>query len=236
MNLLTKLIVFYAVNLIVFFLIGVTFGSDATWLVTSLKTWLFPLFVVLVGLFFSFLTIVVQKPARRSIVYNYALIIVSAGTALLLFGTRYSEWKHERDFGNSEANSDYFKYSEGPYEYEKKVAFDTLSTKFNTPNDFRILGSFTDTKDSTVNGYTQTLYSILYYYQKKDDPNSYKAAFDVFNSKANLLYYDRALNVEDYSRIVRFSREVKTTFTEAWRQLPDSVKERIQMEFPDLLE
>lgn len=236
MNLLTKLIVYYIANLLVFFLIGVLFGSDATWLVTSLKTWLFPFFVVLVGLFFSFLTIAVQKPPRRSIVYNYCFIIVSVVAALLLFDAPYSEWKHERDFGNSEANSDYFKYFAGSYEYEQKLAFGTLSAKFNSSNDFRILGNFTDTKDSSINGEMRTLYAITFFYQKKDDLNYYKAVFDVLNNTANLRYYDRVLTLEDYSRIVRFSRKMKTTFTEAWRQLPDSVKERIQKEFPDLLE
>jgi len=42
------------------------------------------------------------------------------------------------------------------------------------------------------------------------------------------------LNLDDYSKIVRFTRGVKKTFTDAWRKLPDSVKQRIQNEFPDL--
>lgn len=184
--------------------------------------------------FFGYFTGIVQRLTRKSTVYNYSLTIVSIITALMLFGTRFSDWKHERDFGNAEANNDYFKYFNGQYEYEKKLAFDKLSTKFVSPNDFRILGNFTDTKDSFINGKTRTIYSMTYFYQKKDDKDYYKALFTIFDGKAELLTYDEALNLNDYSKIVRFSREVKVTLTNTWRELPDSVKAQIQKEFPEL--
>lgn len=234
MNTLTKLIAFYFINLIFFFLIGVLFESDIPWLVTSLRTWLFPFFVVIAGLFFGYLTVTVQKLTRKRIAYNYSLTIVSLIAALMLFGTRYSDWKHERDFGNIEANNDYFKYFTGQYEYEKKLAFDILSTKFVGSNDFRILGNFTDTNDSIINGDMRTVYSMTYFYQKKGDENFYKAIFTVFDGKANLLNYDEVLNLNDYSKIVRFGRDVRVTLTKAWRELPDSVKKQIQKEFPEL--
>lgn len=234
MNTLKKIVVFYLFNLIVFFLIEVLFESDMLWLLGSLKTWVFPFFIVLVGLFFGYLTIRIQKLTSKNVVYNYSFTIVSVITALMLFGTQYSDWKHERDFGNIEANKDYFKYSNDQYEYEKNLAFDTLSTKFTNLNDFRIIGIFTDTKDSSINGDTVTVYSMTYFYKRKDDKNYYKAIFSIFDGTVKLLNYDEILNIEDYSKIVRFSREVKVTLNNAWRELPDSVKKQIQKEFPDL--
>ena len=232
-NILLRLIVFYIINLIILLLIGEIFGSDISWLITSKRTWLFPLFVVLGGLFFGYLTVRVQKLTRKSVGYNYCLAIVSVIVALLLFGTRYTNWKYERNHGNIEANKDFFKYFSGQYEYQVKLAFDTLSTKFVHPNDFRILGNFTEIKDSSINGESRTVYLMTYFYQRKIDRNYYKANFTVFNDTVNLLNLDEPLNLDDYSTIVRFGEEGKTTFTKAWRQLPDSVKELIKKELPE---
>jgi hypothetical protein len=232
MNTLVKLVAFYFINLITFISIKVLFGSNITQLVESLKILMFPLFIVLIGLFFAYLTIVVQKPIEKREVFNYSLCIVSVITVLMIFGSQYLDWKHERDFGNIEANEDYFKYYVNQHKYEKKIAFDILSEKFSSRNDFRIAANLSYSKDSLLDGIPRTYFSMTYFYKLQSDKRFYKANFSIFDGKAKLLNYNEPMSLEDYSKLTRSRQKADVDFERTLLELPDSIKQRLQNVFP----
>ena len=193
-----------------------------------------PLFVLLIAQFIGLLTIVVQKSINKSKVYHNSRVIVAISFAVITFITLFLNWKHEKNFGNIESNEDYFKYFASESEHQEKIAFDSLSNKFNNPNAFKIVGSFNDNKDTNFNGETKTIYFLTLLYQKANDKENFKANFRVLNDTATILYYDQLLDKKDYDKIDTFNMQVKRNFRDAIKQVTDSLRQELKKEFPAL--
>lgn len=193
--------------------------------------------VLLLGAFFGWLTIRIQGTQRPLRVYRNAQWIVSFVVLTLFVLSSYQKWKHERDFGNAEANADYFRYGAGAGEYEKQIAYDSLLARFGgDANAFRIQGSETQSRDTVWKDQAAVLYEVTYYYWKGRKESFCKAKARVLGNEASLVYFNRPLDAADLIRIRTQNEEEKELVRKALHSLPDSMQRQLRADMPEMFE
>lgn len=218
----------YFCSLLAFVIIGKLFGGQIFLMLKSVGLWILPLFIIAIGQIIGFVVYVAfQKPLLKQKVFNVSYLIAFICFTGIIFYFKYSSWRHEKDFGNIEANQDHFKYWDGPYKTEEKIAFDSLSKLLVNPNSFKLTGSKVHGIDTVLNGYKQTIFLTTLIYEKENQEQTLKAKFLVISNTAHLIYFDRPLNQADNRRLDSLGKVVKKTFNESIKFLPDSIKKDI---------
>lgn len=237
MSTIKRLILFYFINLLIFLFINTLFGVQITRIVFSSGLWLLPLIFVFLGQVLGFISVIaIERPGKNKKIFHICAIVTSIAFASIVFFVKFSYWKHERDFGNIESNTNYFKYWADDYKKEKMMAFDTLIKKFTNPNEIKLTGSFVNKKDTIIDGYKETSYLLRLIYKKKHEDEKYKADFIIVKNKTNLLYFDKPLDNSDQFTIDSLQKKGTEDINAAIKLLPDSIRGQIKKEFKDIID
>ena len=229
MNSVIRLLLFYLINLAAFILLGLLFGGSLLYMIENVGARLLmaPLFAIIRGLIIGFiLMVVVNDSTKNKKVFTTAQVISGCILFSVLLYNHVSKWNHKRNYGNIEANQDYFKYFIKNNRNEKKISFDTLLTKFSDPNYIELTGSMSEKKDTVINGDTNQLLYIRLMYKKKNLEETLKADFTVSNSIAQMHYYDIPLSESDKKRIFVQEQQINKTLKDATRIVEEMTKKR----------
>ena len=237
MTTIKRVTILYFSSLFAFIIISKLFGGQTILILQSLGFWILPLFVILVGQIVGFVaTLIFGNPLLKQKIFNVSFIISFIGFATIISLSKYSNWRHRKDFGNIEANQDYFKYFAGDYVIEEKIAFDSLSKLLVDSNSFRITGTSVKAIDTTVNGHAETTYFTTFHYRKESQKLHFKAQFAVLQNIARLIYFDIPFDQNDYHQIDSFHKVVRNSVKESMKVVPDSIKDKIKKDFQDIID
>ncbi len=229
---LKRLFLFYCINVVITLTHSAYYRVGIIDLIKEPSFWIVHLIFVLIAHIIGFAIFSFKKSNNIGNTYLYSQIFVSSCFIFFILYTNYSDWQHEKKYGNIETNQDYFKYYEGDDKYEKKIAFDTLITKFSNPNEIKITGSLCSNKDTIVNGDNRLLYFITLFYKKNNSKTNYKAAFTMLKPNAKILYYDKPFDEADRKKIDSIYQNMKKDVENNLNNIPDSTRRAIEKEVP----
>lgn len=223
-----RFLLFYLINLLFLSLITLLFGDSlATW-IPQLIFWLFPLIFALfgqiTGLIGSVFT-VNQKKKKRSFLIMY--IISSSAFVSFIFFSKYSYWRHNKDYGNIESNKSAIKFFHDGYKREVSVAFLKLESQFKNPNSIRVKGISVSHRDTLVNGYAETAYTFRFTYLIVPDTTKFFSEILVVENEPHLLTLNSILRDADLEKFNNFPIEAMKNIKEGLDMLPDSIQKDI---------
>lgn len=234
-KLFKQTILFYFTGVVLFVVMNVAFGRSFTRLISNWSLWIWCALFLLAGLFTGYVIRVFAGKPRSLKLNMIGLLVATVAMLALSFNFLYRDWRHERNFGNTEENHAHFRFPNGGYEREERIAFDSLEHLMGDPNSFLITGGSLKGHDTVINGSANTIYYIVFRYTQKNAPGTYQSKFAVINSHAYLLYHERPLNGADYRLIEKNTQKVIDKAREAAQYAPDSLKQVIDENFGELL-
>ena len=229
-----RMVFFYFINIIIWFSYHLILSGDFLSILKNPATWIFAIIPVLIAQFISFLIYQggreIHSPLKNTITYLVCALILHG----IVFNDRHSMWKWQRDNGNIESNRMYFDTWHPLENIDKtKIAFDTLIQKFQTPNDIELTTHEIDPQKIFENDrhLPDTLFEVEFRYKKQG--TEYKAALLVYQSQAQLLYYDQPLTRKDKIEIDFRKRKQRYELKGVLKQLPDSVRNEVEEAFKE---
>jgi hypothetical protein len=228
---LKRIATLYLSCIIFYVLISKLFGGQLFDILRFRGLWLIPLFVILIGHSIGYLSVLtLENKPKKQVAFNISYLVIFLCFAVITFYYKYSFWRHQKNFGNIEANKREIKY----FAIEEKVAFDSLSKLLVDPNSFELTGGSVSGIDTVLDGHKQTILFSTLQYRKGNQKTVFKSRFAIINSTAHLIYYDVPLDREDKRIIDSSWNAVIENYKKAMKAMPDSIKKRIDKEFKEV--
>ncbi len=166
----------------------------------------------------------------KYIVILTIVIVLLAG--LFAFRT-YNRWHYKKYEANVEKNHDVMKYFVNDNEEYVRLAFNRLEAEFKNPNDLKLDAFSVRKRDTTFNGYQDTVYNIYFtYYLTNENNNKYFSKVSLFGGTPTLQLYN--LDTRENSEYLNIKtekekteRETMQSIKESFQQMPDSTRKAI---------
>jgi len=236
MRVTRQLLLLYFLYIATFVVVAKVFGSDTVSLLKYAGLWISPLVFIILGLLIGLIVVLaIDNPKKKSKIFKACSTLAFIGFTIIVFNVRFSDWKHQRDFGNIESNKDYLAYLVIGYEAEVHIAFDTLSKIMGNPNSFKLTGHHVQENDTLLNGIITKSYLVQLRYMRNNDQKKYKALVMFLNDRAQLVAYNKLLDKADRIQIDSVNQIGEKGLRDL-KKLPDSVKDRLGDDFKEMID